>query len=156
MSLPPMTRLNGQKAAFWLVLTVSIVLNLSFVGGYLHANVRADQLQEDISTIAAVADRVGLDAEQRALLRGLQKEASAQVAFLVRANTPVMESFWAELARPQLDKAALKWTVVQVGQRNVEFTLRMADLLRQFLGTLSPKQQREFIEVVQPRRVAGL
>ena len=151
MSFPPLTWPNAQKAAFWLILVTSVVLNIFFLGGYFRAGLEVDQVRGQGGAISVVADRLGLDTAQRALFQELRGEARSEAAVLRRANAPTMDSFWDELSKPHPDETALKSSIERAAQRNVEFTLRVAMLMRQFLNTLSADQQPRFIEVVRTR-----
>ena len=151
MSFPPLIWPNAQKAAFWLVLVSSIALNASFLDGYLHADSEADQVREQGGATSVVADRLGLDTGQRSLFQDLRGEARAEAAVLRRANTPIVDAFWGELSKSHPDDRSLRSFVEQVADQNVEFTLRVATLMRRFLDALSLEQQGELIEILQSR-----
>lgn len=151
MSLPQLNWPNAQKAAFWLALVTSIVLNISFVGGYFRAESETDQVRQAGGAASVIADRMGLDAGQRALFQDLRGEARAEGAVLQRVSAAAKVSFWQELAKPQPDDAVLKTLVERVAQENTTFTLSVAALMRRFMDALTPDQMRNFVEVVQHR-----
>ena len=151
MSFPPLIWPNAQKAAFWLVLASSIALNASFLTGYLQADSEADQVREQGGATSVVADRLGLDTGQQSFFQDLRGEARAEAAVLQRANTPIVDAFWAELSKSQPDDQSLRSFVEQAADQNAEFTLRVATLMRRFLDALSLEQQGELIEMLQTR-----
>ena len=108
-------------------------------------------MQEKGGATSVIADRLGLDTGQRSLFQDLRGEARAEVAVLRRANTPIADAFWDELSKSHPNDESLRSIVEQVAEKNVEFTLRVAALMRRFLDTLSLEQQGELIEMLQTR-----
>ncbi len=136
----------------WVLLTVSLALNLFFAGGAIYTKLTAEQwASESEQRLEVVVERLELSADRRAGLEALRERVQMRMASLRGGWRESRKEMLAELARPELDRARVK-ELMQRGMtaRAALFEELLVDL-HAYLGTLSDAQRRSFLEMAEER-----
>lgn len=128
----------------WILLAISVVLNLCAVGGYLYGKRMADEHRAGRSPIAAAARSIDMtDAQKQAFaeMRQSVRKSSADIRAEMR---PLREAMLAELAKPQPDFAIVDGHIDSLGDVQGKRYKAMVRSLYEFQQTLTPQQQEAF------------
>lgn len=154
MSASP-TPLSGPRRgkALRVALVLSLALNLFFLGGA--AWIRMHPLARHhgfAARLRAVGAGLDLDPQQHAAF--IRYVADVRGGFRQRhqAIEPLIDQGWSELAKPEINKAALMRVVDQVADTRRTFEHKLAADTLSFLATLSPKQRARFVELARRHR----
>ena len=136
----------------WVVLAVSLALNLSFVGVWGYSAVTANETaKEGNGYIEEVADHLLLTEPQREGLMTLRRKARERWRALSGERNALRDTIVQSLATEVYDQEAVRGVVAgRLGQRAEVVSAIMGDL-HAFMATLSP-QQREAMLVLVERR----
>lgn len=136
----------------WILLAVSLALNLGLAAGALHFEAEAERLAASSEArFETIAARLELTEAQRtgllAVRAKVQDRREAMGSFRDQRRAALM----AELAKPELDRAHLS-EVMNGGrdQRRAFFEGLMVDL-HGFLATLTPAQKESFLAMAGER-----
>ena len=142
-----------RKVWLWIVLIVSLMANVGFVGGYAGATLQRDEAATRTGALQLLAQRLDLGVAQIDTLKRHRGKAVRLRQGLENAQREDVEAFWAELVadRPNRDRlAALAKTTAE---RQVAFTLDVAEELRAFMTKLAPEQRQEFVALIRARPI---
>lgn len=148
-------RRGGRTPAtvFAFLLAVSVAANAFFLVGYFRAASLADDAATPAGAAEIVADRLGLDAAQRALFDRLRAETRDDAERAGRDVQAARDAFWAEMAKADADDGVLQRHLDAAADENFDLNLAVVARLRTFLDALSPAQKRMFIETVRERPI---
>ncbi len=125
----------------WLVLALSVLFNVFFAVGYVQARAQAAQAAGN-GSVRRVADELGLDEGQRAVLAELRSALREESAFYGDAISLARQEIAQELARPEPDLARVGELVSRGAKLEQERSAAQARRFNEFLGVLSPPQCR--------------
>ena len=131
----------------WILLAVSLALNLGFAVGAFHYA----EIARPAGAAESLADRLALDAGQRAALDAFRDRARARRAERRADRGDWRRALIEELAKPQLQRAALDETLRQGMERRRAFFEETAVDLHGFIATLSPDQKADFLAMAEER-----
>lgn len=136
----------------WVLLAVSLALNLFFAGGVVYMKLMAERVTGGSDQrLEAVVERLDLSADRRAGLEALRAQVQQRMATLREERQESRKGMLAELARPELDRARLGELMHQgTAARAALFEELLVDL-HAYLGTLSGEQRRAFLEMAEER-----
>lgn len=136
----------------WILLAVSLALNLFFAGGVIYMKLTAERMTgESDRRLDAVAERLELSAERRAGLEALRERVQMRMAAQREERQESRKNMLAELARPKLDRARVSELMHQsMAARTAPFEEILVEL-HAYLGTLSEEQRRSFLEMAEER-----
>jgi uncharacterized membrane protein len=150
----------------WVLLGLSVALNVAFVGGFVYARFLAPQ-SVAISGSEAGAPAVGppvpvaqlvrelaLDDEQRRRLRTSLQEMRRAAAPRVREQLALRDAVVAELRKPQPDTASIDRALERAGALRSAVQKDVLRISLQFAATLRPDQQERFREIIVARTLA--
>ena len=144
-------RSSARQPLVWL-LTVSLVLNLFFVGAFLWSRFR------DYPPPIYAAERIEwIGAQLR--LDPQQKDAFVQYSQAVRVNMqamheavdPLMGKAWSEVAKPDADVSKVVQLFDEAGRTRRGYMHELAPVTLSFLTKLSPEQRAKFVELARQR-----
>ncbi|MEM7223290.1 MAG: Spy/CpxP family protein refolding chaperone [Pseudomonadota bacterium] len=131
----------------WILLAVSLAVNLAFVAGAVHFDLTKQRLASDPSErVAKLAAELSLDANQEAALMALREKMMAGRQELRGKMTERRQKLLAELARTELDQAEVETLLRQGAERRIERFAAMAGEMHDFLASLTPEQKAAFLE----------
>ena len=137
----------------WILLAVSVALNVFFVGGHVYARRMAEsQVEPEAAGPAHPAfARLGLTPEQRENLMKLRGKARERT----KANRPIDRELGLalldELMKPSRDAQAVDALLRQLAERRAAHVRPAIEELAGFLATLSPEQRARVREVAELR-----
>lgn len=144
-----------KRSLPWILLVISLFVNVGFVYGAWQAQQRADRLAHAADVQAQeVVERLELDsAQQQALERtrdALQKRRQADRDDGARQERQraVLEA----LLEPDFDRAQLKDMLEVDSAQRLERWLDMSETVHAFLQQLNPDQQQAFLELTESDR----
>ena len=137
----------------WLLLTLSLALNVFVVAGVLYSgNIMGGDQTSPEQRLETVVERLGLSDAQRDQLIAIRERTIARRDEMRAGGGRMREVFVAALEAESYDRTAF---ITRMGERNALrldfFADTIADL-HGFLAGLRPEQKATFLELVQERR----
>lgn len=142
-----------RKSWLWLILAISLIANVAFVGGYVGVSLTREEVRSPFAAAQQLIERLGLDAKQLTSLRRHRGVAEKASDALRQANVAAYDAFWRELRKPEPDPAVLGHLTQRVGMRHAAFSLTVADELHAFMSDLNAGQKEVFISLVRSRPI---
>jgi Spy/CpxP family protein refolding chaperone len=138
----------------WILLAVSLSLNVFFVAGYLYSSKLVQRMAtSDTDRTRLVAQRLQLDTHQREEFRRLRALARDRATQLRQTNTEVVEALWDEIVKAQPDGQRIKELLEHLSDNRRAFNLAVMDLVGEFLKILRPEQRETFLQVIRNRNI---
>ena len=136
----------------WILLAISLALNLFVAGGVLYNKLEAERLSAGPDErVAALAEELGLSEAQQAGLLALREQAMERREAVRSLRQDRRAALMAELAKPELDRARLGELMREgMERRAAGFEQMMVDL-HGYLATLSEQQRTAFLEKAKER-----
>ncbi len=131
----------------WILLAVSLALNLFFAGGVIYMRMTGPSDQR----VEAVAERLGLSADRRAGLEAFRARVRVRMTSLREKRQAGRAEMLAELGRAELDRARLGELMNQGMAARGELFEELLVELHAYLGTLSDEQRRSFLKMAEER-----
>ena len=145
----------------WVLLAVSLAVNLAFVAGAVHFHMERERLADDPGErVARLAQELRLAPDQEAALLALRQKMMAGRKEMRAAMGERRRALLEELAQPQLDRAQVEAHLRQGAELRTARFATMAEEMHGYLATLSPEQKAGFLERAREpdffRRLMGL
>ncbi len=136
----------------WILLAVSLALNLGLAAGALHFEAEAERLSASAEArFETIADRLELTEAQRADLLALRAKIQDRREAMGGSRDQRRAALMAELTKPELDRAHLSEVMDgSQDQRRAFFEGLMVEL-HGFLATLTPAQKETFLAMAEER-----
>ena len=136
----------------WILLAVSLALNLGLAAGALHFEAEAERLGASAEArFETITARLELTAVQREALLALRAMIEDRRGSMGGTRDQRRAALMAELAKPELDRAHLREVMDDSqDQRRAFFEGLMVDL-HGFLATLTPEQRENFLAMAEDR-----
>jgi Spy/CpxP family protein refolding chaperone len=136
----------------WVLLAVSLAANVFFAAGVVYTLYTKDRLAgSPEQRIEFVADRLDLNAQQRAGLLALRERAQARFSEVRGDRGQLRDQILTELAKPEFDPARIKALLAQSSAQREPMFLETAKDMHGFLVTLSPEQRETFLTMARER-----
>ena len=156
MALAAETRGPSRLRLPWVLLALSLALNLFFIGGAMWARMHGPpSLMNPAHRAEAAARELQLNDAQRAAFEQFVRTIRMRARQLRELNRPIVEQAWRELAKPKPDEAMLTrlFDEATANRRSTQGEVTAA--LRHFLQTLAPEQRERYIEMMLRRPEGG-
>jgi uncharacterized membrane protein len=147
---PPPTSPRAAPRLPWILLALSVALNIFFIGGAVWMHVTHGPLGP-AERVEAVAKGLSLDATQRAAFDRFIRTVRMRARQLRDANEPLVEEAWQDFAKAQPDEAAVDKLFEQAADNRRSFQIDTGRALRSFLATLREDQRANFIAMIRSR-----
>jgi uncharacterized membrane protein len=136
----------------WILLALSLALNLCFVGGVFWVRMEASRAQlGPPERMELVARQLALDDNQRAAFERFVGTMRLKSRQLRETNQPVIDEAWQEFAKKQPNEAEIDKLFEQAANNRRSFQIETGRALREFLVALSEDQREKFIALVKHR-----
>ena len=135
----------------WLILTLSLALNLFFVAGALWIHFNGPPVPNAEERLQRIGAQLGLDPHQKEAFEQYTEALRARMQAMRKAVGPLMHNAWAEVAKPDADEAKVLELFDEAGQTRRGFMRELAPVTLSFLAKLSPDQRAKFVELIQQR-----
>ncbi len=136
----------------WILLALSLALNLCFIAGVFWVRMEASRAQlSPPARMELVAKQLSLDDNQRAAFERFVGTLRLKSRHLRETNMPLVDDAWQEFAKQQPDEAAIDKLFEQAADNRRSFQIETGRALREFLAILSEDQRTKFIALVKHR-----
>jgi len=136
----------------WVVLTLSLLLNLCFVAGALWIRIQGPPLPASAAErLLRIGAELALDPQQRQAFDQYSENVRAHMQRMRDTVEPLMTAAWSELAKPDADQATAARLFDEAGQARRSLQRELLTPTLTFLATLSPEQRAKFVELFHQR-----
>jgi hypothetical protein len=126
-----------RQHLFWLVLTLSLALNLCFVAGALWIRFHGPPLPiYPEERLQQIEPELALNPQQKQAFDIYAHTVRVRMQSMRDAIEPLIGNAWSELAKPDADETRV---------------MQLATTTLSFLATLSPEQRAKFVELARQR-----
>jgi Spy/CpxP family protein refolding chaperone len=141
-----------RQHLLWVVLTLSLALNLCFVAGALWIRFQGSPLPTNMEErLERVGAQLGLDRQQKEAFEQYSQAVRTRMQLMRKAVEPLIGNAWSEVAKPDADGAKVVQLFDEAGQTRRSYMRELAPMTLSFLANLSPEQRTKFVELIQQR-----
>lgn len=145
-------RAATRHPLLWVALTLSLLLNLCFVGGALWIRIQGPPLPASpAERLQRIGAELALDPQQRQAFDQYYENVRAHMQRMRDTVEPLMSAAWSELAKPDADQATAARLFDEAGQARRSLQRELLAPTLAFLTTLSPEQRAKFVELFHQR-----
>jgi uncharacterized membrane protein len=149
---PPAAPSSGRRL-IWLLLTVSLTLNLFFVAGAVWIKMHRPAPMGPIARMRYVGSELNLDAQHRLAFERYFRTLRARLQLMHAEVQPLVNDAWTELASPNADETKVMRLFDEASDKRNAFRRELTKSTMAFLATLTPQQRQKFIELARrPQR----
>jgi uncharacterized membrane protein len=137
----------------WILLILSVALNLFFIGGALwvrheawHAHLTPAERFE------MVAQQSSLTGDERAAFERFIRTLRVHMRNMRESNEPLIQEIWGELAKEKPDDAVIDRDVDTTANNRHAFQVEASRAMRTFLAALTPEHRARFVELAKNRQ----
>jgi hypothetical protein len=135
----------------WVLMALSLALNLFFVGGVFWVRSQGHGPIGPAERVEKLAKELTLDADQRAAFERFVGTIRMKARELRETNQPLVDEAWQDFAKAQQDEAVVEKLFEAAANNRRSFQLDTGRALRAFLVTLNESQRTGFIALVRSR-----
>lgn len=128
----------------WILLAISMVLNVFAVGGFIYAKQRGDGRMMRHSVIMESTGDLNLTAAQKDAFEKMRNDIRKSSSDIRDEMRPLRRELLSELAKPQPDFSAVDRKIDDLGDVQGKRFKAMVRAVHEFQQTLSPEQQEKF------------
>jgi len=141
-----------RQHLFWLVLTLSLALNLCFVAGALWIRFHGPPLPiYPEERLQQIEPELALNPQQKQAFDVYAQTVRLRMQSMRDATEPVIGTAWSELAKPDADETKVMQLFDEAAQQRRSYRRELATTTLSFLATLSPEQRARFVELARQR-----
>ncbi len=142
---------GARRRLPWVLLALSVALNLFFIAGALWIRVHAPPPGGFEARFRQIPAELALDPQQKAAFDLYATHLRGSIGELHAAVEPVMHQIWAEVSKPDADETKIMALFDKVGAARRDFQSDLTQSTLAFLAKLSPEQRAKFVAIVQRR-----
>ena len=135
----------------WLLLAVSVVLNLSMVAGFVLTEQKVSRVADPAVRPVEVSKALALTPEQLEAFTTLQDSLQERRAMFREYMEPVRRAMTDALIEESFDREAYRNVISKRREVREEYFLQIGEELHDFLQTLSPEQKARFKDLSRER-----
>lgn len=128
----------------WILLAISVVLNVFVVGGFFYAKGRSEARMMDRSPIMAAVRDLDLTGPQKQALEKMRADIRKSSSDIRDEMRPLRRELLTELAKPQPDFTQVDRRIDDLGDVQSKRFKAMVRAVHEFQQTLTPEQQEAF------------
>ena len=145
-------RPGSRRHLFWVILVLSLALNLCFIAGALWIRVQGPPLpMSPEQRLQQIEPQLALNPQQKAAFDEYARTVRSRMQSMHEAIEPLVANAWSELAKPGADEAKVMLLFDQVGDQRRAFRRELGTATFTFLTKLSPEQRAKFVELARQR-----
>jgi Spy/CpxP family protein refolding chaperone len=145
-------RPGSRRHLFWVILVLSLALNLCFIAGALWIRVQGPPLpMTPEQRLQQIEPQLALNPQQKAAFDEYARTVRSRVQSMHEAIEPQVANAWSELAKPDADEAKVMQLFDQAGDQRRAFRRELGTATFTFLTKLSPEQRAKFVELARQR-----
>lgn len=134
-----------RQRRIFAVLAVSIALNLCVVAGAAWNRYSVPPPQTSSERLRQLADKLELTPQQRVTFDAYIAATAARSDRMRQDLDPMMDSVWAEIAKPDADQTRILQLLDDVGSRRRAFLHEAVGATLSMLAALTPEQRDKFL-----------
>jgi hypothetical protein len=138
-----------SRRALTVLLTLSVALNVSFVGGFLYVGRELRRLQTREGRAEWAARELALAGAQREAFLREHARWRGELARVQEARKSQMDAFWREAVRDDPDRAAIQERLAPLLEAQRDTTVSGVDHLLRLLRELTPAQREALSEMLR-------
>jgi Spy/CpxP family protein refolding chaperone len=141
-----------RRQWLWVLLAVSLALNLCFVAGAVWIRFNepfASPTPEE--RLRQMAQELGLDPAQRQAFARYAQTMREELAQLREKVRPLIGEAWSEVAKSQSDEGRVMQLLDQAAAQRRGFQQKLTTMTHSFLAELTPEQRAKFIVLARQR-----
>ena len=145
-------RRGSRQHLVWVVLILSLALNLCFIAGALWIRVQEPPLpMSPEQRLHQIEPQLALNPQQKVAFDEYARTVRSGMQSMREAVEPVVADAWSELAKPDADEAKVMLLFDQAGDQRRAFRRELGTATFAFLAKLSPEQRAKFVELARQR-----
>jgi len=153
-------RAFSWRALPWVLFTISLALNVFFVGGHLYTQSRAgsEASKEAVTaktpksaTTRLSVDQIGLDTAQRSQFNAMRTQILARGKQYREGSRDYVARLWAELEKARPSTRVIERSLKTVADNRYAFQRRVALDAIAFMAGLDANQKARFLELAKSR-----
>jgi Spy/CpxP family protein refolding chaperone len=145
-------RPGSRRYLFWVILVLSLALNLCFIAGALWIRVQGPPLPTSPEQrLNQIEPQLSLNAQQKTAFDEYARTVRSGMQSMHEAVEPLVANAWSELAKPDADEAKVMLLFDQAGDQRRAFRRELGMATFTFLAKLSPEQRAKFVELARQR-----
>jgi Spy/CpxP family protein refolding chaperone len=145
-------RPGSRQHLFWVVLILSLALNLCFIAGALWIRVQGPPLpMSPEQRLQQIEPQLALNSQQKAAFDEYARTVRSRMQSMHEAIEPLVANAWSELAKPDADQAKIMQLFDQAGEQRRAFRPELVTATFTFLAKLTPEQRAKFVELARQR-----
>jgi Spy/CpxP family protein refolding chaperone len=145
-------RPGSRQHLFWVILVLSLALNLCFIAGALWIRVQGPPLPTSPEErLQQIEPQLALDTQQKSAFDQYAQTVHSRIQSMHEAIEPLVGKAWSELAKPDADDAKIMQLFDQAGEQRRAFRRELGTATFAFLAKLSPEQRAKFVELARQR-----
>jgi Spy/CpxP family protein refolding chaperone len=145
-------RPGSRRHLFWVILVLSLALNLCFIAGALWIRVQGPPLpMSPEQRLQQIEPQLALNPQQKAAFDEYARTVRSRVQSMHEAIEPQVANAWSELAKPDADEAKVMLLFDQAGDQRRAFRRELGTATFTFLAKLTPEQRTKFVELARQR-----
>jgi Spy/CpxP family protein refolding chaperone len=145
-------RPGSRQHLFWVVLILSLALNLCFIAGALWIRVQGPPLpMSPEQRLQQIEPQLALNSPQKAAFDEYARTVRSRMQAMHEAIEPLVANAWSELAKPDADQAKIMQLFDQAGEQRRAFRPELVTATFTFLAKLTPEQRAKFVELARQR-----
>jgi Spy/CpxP family protein refolding chaperone len=142
----------SRRHLFWVILVLSLALNLCFIAGALWIRVQGPPLPlSPEQRLQQIEPQLALNPQQKAAFDEYARTVRSGMQSMREAAEPLVANAWSELAKPDADEAKVMLLFDQAGDERRSFRRELGTATFAFLTKLSPEQRAKFVELARQR-----
>ena len=145
-------RPGSHRHLVWVILVLSLALNLCFIAGALWIRVQGPPVpMTPEQRLQQIEPQLALNPQQKAAFDEYARTVRSRVQSMHEAIEPQVANAWSELAKPDADEAKVMQLFDQAGDQRRAFRRELGTATVTFLTKLSPEQRAKFVELARQR-----
>lgn len=145
-------RSGSRQHLLWVVLILSLALNLCFIAGALWIRLQGPPFpMSPEKRLEQIKPQLALDSQQKAAFDQYARTVRSRMRSMHEAIEPLVGKAWSELAKPDADDAKIMQLFDQAGDQRHAFRRELGTATFAFLAKLSPEQRAKFVELARQR-----
>ncbi|MCG8598263.1 MAG: Spy/CpxP family protein refolding chaperone [Kiloniellales bacterium] len=136
----------------WLLLAVSVVLNLSMLAGFFYTEHAARRVADPALRLVKVSEALSLTPEQFEAFKTLQDSLWERRQMFREYMEPVRRGMTEALMAESFDRESYRQVMSKRQEVREEYFLQVGEELHDFLQSLSPEQRAAFKDLAKERR----
>ena len=145
-------RPGSRRHLFWVILVLSLALNLCFIAGALWIRVQGPPLpMTPEQRLQQIEPQLALNPQQKAAFDEYARTVRSRMQSMHEAIEPLVANAWSELAKPDADQTKITQLFDQAGEQRRAFRPELVTATFTFLAKLTPEQRAKFVELARQR-----